>query len=128
MNNKVLEAVMQGDENAVNAAISNGAAVDERDNAGRTPLMAAVYKNMSFVAEALIDHGADINAADHEGHSVLYYAAAHGNFESVYMLYERNIKLDQNDLGFVNALEAARENGYANVVELLVAAEKQQNG
>ncbi len=107
--NPLFEAAMNGDAEAAEQAIANGISPNLTDEQGRTPLMIAVYKNRSMLTEILIQHGADVNAKDNEGYSVLYYAGAHGNFESVYSLYEHGVRLDKNDPSFVETLTVATE-------------------
>lgn len=118
---------MRGDFQEVAGSV-NAENVNLKDENGRTPLMAAVFKNLAMIAEKLIENGADVNAQDNEGYSVLYYAAVHGRFESTYLLYESGAKMDKNDPAFQNILEGAREKGHAHIVELLIAAEQKQNG
>jgi ankyrin repeat protein len=127
MDEDLIIATMEGDQAKVEALIALGADVNQKDDSGRTPLMAGVYKNLSFIGEVLIDAGADINDIDNEGFSVLYYAAVHGNFESTYMLYEREVKMNKTDPNFINILSATSENGHNHIVELLVVAEEKLN-
>lgn len=127
MINPLFEAAMEGNMAGVEKAIADGISPNSTDDEGRTPLMVAVYQNRAMLAETLIQHGADVNAKDKEGYSVLYYAGAHGNFESVYSLYENGAKFDKNDPSFVETWAAAQENGHAHIVELLEAASKESN-
>ena len=122
-----MTAVMNGDTEKVEEIV-NPENVNSKDENGRTPLMAAVYRNLTMTAEMLTKNGADVNAIDNEGFSVLYYSAVHGNFESTFLLYESGVKMDKNDPAFVNILEATREQGHDHIVELLIAAEAKQNG
>jgi ankyrin repeat protein len=59
--------VASGDTADVRGAIRDGAAIDERDATGRTPLMIAVSKQNHAVARLLIEHGAKVNARDKDG-------------------------------------------------------------
>ena len=121
-----MDAVMNGDFLKVEETVSSEN-VKVRDENGRTPLMAAVYKNLTMIAEKLIENGAHIHAVDSEGFSVLYYSAVHGNFESTFLLYQSGVKMDKNDPNFVNILDATKEQGHDHIIELLVAAEAKQN-
>ena len=123
----LMTAVMTGDNQRVEETV-NSENVNSKDENGRTPLMAAVYKNLTMTAEILAKNGANVNAMDDEGFSVLYYSAVHGNFESTFLLYELGAKMDKNDPAFVNILSATKEQGHNHIVELLVAAEIKQNG
>jgi Ankyrin repeats (many copies) len=53
---------------------AQGAALDARDELGRTPLMLAVMQNRLDVARLLLDRGADPNVADNSGHTPLQQA------------------------------------------------------
>ncbi len=123
---ELMTAVMNGDNLKVEE-ISNPENVNDIDKNGRTPLMAAVYKNLTMTAEVLIKNGADVNAIDREGFSVLYYSAVHGNFESTFLLYESGVKMDKNDPAFANILATTKDKGHDHIVELLVAAEAKLN-
>ncbi|XP_044410668.1 serine/threonine-protein phosphatase 6 regulatory ankyrin repeat subunit B isoform X7 [Triticum aestivum] len=52
---------------------------------GRTPLLFATYHN-GGTAEYLLDHGANQDKADHDGSTLLHYAAELGNCEMVELL------------------------------------------
>ncbi|MGE3858195.1 MAG: ankyrin repeat domain-containing protein [Dehalococcoidia bacterium] len=71
----LIEAAATGDLAAVRALIAAGAAVDERDARGRTPLFRAAQNGHLPVARALLAAGADVNAAD-EAADTPYYVAA----------------------------------------------------
>lgn len=53
--------------------LDNGANIDTRDNEGRTPLMAAAVLGNDMLMQYLIKQGADYNAVDNRGISVLDY-------------------------------------------------------
>ncbi|XP_044410650.1 protein TANC2 isoform X4 [Triticum aestivum] len=59
--------------------------VDLVDKEGRTPLLFATYHN-GGTAEYLLDHGANQDKADHDGSTLLHYAAELGNCEMVELL------------------------------------------
>jgi cytohesin len=58
----VLDAVTSGDGAALQAALSNGADVNERDGEDGTPLHAAVRRERTDMVRVLLDHGAEVNA------------------------------------------------------------------
>lgn len=68
---------------------------------------------------ALLDAGADINGADIDGDSALYYAASRGHSESVASLLKRGA--NPNLVGTGTALSAAAAAGNTQVVQLLLA-------
>ncbi len=67
-------------DDKLNLLIQKGAKTDIADINGQTPLMKAVNTNIEIV-KTLIENGADINAKDNHGTSVLMYAATLGKLE-----------------------------------------------
>lgn len=70
----VYRAVMRGSLSHVERAIRRGADIDWRDQSGATPLMRAAYNQDADIVKLLVGNGADVNAVDEEGESVLSYA------------------------------------------------------
>jgi len=121
----LMHAVMTGDLENVNKWV-NQSNVNLSDNSDRTPLMAAVFKNLTQIAETLLTAGANMYEKDKEGYSVLYYAAVHGNFESVMVLYENGFQYKQDLQTWEETIQETNNNGHAHIVELLEAIAKQQ--
>jgi hypothetical protein len=67
-------AAASGDTAQIALLLDQGAALDARDELGRTPLMLAVMQNRPDVARLLLDRGADPNVADNSGHTPLQQA------------------------------------------------------
>ncbi|HEY2465419.1 MAG TPA: ankyrin repeat domain-containing protein [Steroidobacteraceae bacterium] len=67
-------AVAQGDAAQTAVLLDQGAAIDARDPAGRTPLMLAVSEGRVEIVRLLLARGADPNAADNAGHTPLQQA------------------------------------------------------
>ncbi|XP_037471812.1 protein TANC2-like isoform X2 [Triticum dicoccoides] len=67
--------------------------VDLVDKEGRTPLLFATYHN-GGTAEYLLDHGANQDKADHDGSTLLHYAAELGNCEMVELLLAKGAYVD----------------------------------
>jgi len=55
--------------------LDNGARIDARDSANKTPLYLAVESGFDEAAVLLMDRGADINASDRNGETLLHAAA-----------------------------------------------------
>jgi ankyrin repeat protein len=56
-------------------ALQDGAAIDERDQFGLTPLHYAVAQKQDAMVEELLADGANLAAQDRDGKTPLYYAA-----------------------------------------------------
>ena len=67
-------AVAQGDVAQAATLLDQGAVIDARDDAGRTPLMLAVTQDRLEIVRLLLARGADPNAADNAGHTPLQQA------------------------------------------------------
>jgi hypothetical protein len=79
-------AVSQGDLAQAALLLDQGAVIDARDEAGRTPLMLAVIQNQLEIVRLLLSRGADPNAADNAGHTPLQQATQRNSREVAAML------------------------------------------
>jgi len=77
--------------------ISEGVAIDARDNEGSTALsQAPVYKNPQIV-RFLLDHGADVNARDNWGRTALFGAAEWHKPQNVRLLLDHGADVHVRD-------------------------------
>jgi len=81
-------AVAQGDVMQAATLLDQGAVIDARDAAGRTPLMLAVTQHKLEIVRLLLARGADPNAADNTGHTPLQQATKR-NLQDVAALLEQ---------------------------------------
>lgn len=81
-------AVAQGDVAQAASLLDQGAVIDARDAAGRTPLMLAVTEGKLEIVRLLLARGADPNAADSAGHTPLQQATKR-NLQAVAALLEQ---------------------------------------
>ena len=81
-------AVAQGDLAQTASLLDQGAVIDARDEAGRTPLMLAVTQDRLEIVRLLLARGADPNAADNTGNRPLQQAAKR-NLRDVAALLEQ---------------------------------------
>jgi hypothetical protein len=88
---EMVDAVSNGNLATVQKLFENGTGVDVRDSGGRTTLAVAQDAAM---ARWLIAHGADVNAADGDGQTVLMQQASAGRTEVVRALVNAGAKLD----------------------------------
>ncbi|MEM3400080.1 MAG: ankyrin repeat domain-containing protein [Candidatus Micrarchaeia archaeon] len=82
---------------------------------------AVIDGNVGRVVE-LVRKGADPNARDEYGNTVLYWAAIKGNVEIVRMLIEAGVDVNARGECERTALHLAAKNGHAEVVRMLVEA------
>ena len=78
MNEKLIQAAERGDTATVLQLLAAGAAINSRDRAGRTAVMAATHGNQVETVQALIAAGADINLQDNRQDNPFLYAGAEG--------------------------------------------------
>jgi ankyrin repeat protein len=112
-------AIRSGKTPVVAAMLENAAHVGVTDMHGSTPLMHAVLLADVGMMRLLIERGADVNAANHDGITALMWAA--GAADKVRLLLENGAKVDaRSGLGRTPLLIAATYAGNAEVVRLLI--------
>ena len=86
-----------GDGAKVRLLLARGAKVEARSNLGRTALMiAAAYDGSAEAARLMIEHGADVNARDKGGNSVLEQAASSNNIEVARLLIAKGANVNNS--------------------------------
>ena len=118
----LLRAARGSDLAAIERLVAKGALLDLPQQAGITPLMAAVGAGASptdtrgkfrteleslATAEALLAAGAGIDARDNNGRTALHYAAAAGYTDVAKALVDRGADLSAKDVDGVTPAEAA---------------------
>lgn len=81
-------AVAQGDVAQAATLLDQGAAIDARDQAGRTPLMLAVTQGRLEIVRLLLARGADPNVPDNTGHTPLQQARRQNSHDIAALLEE----------------------------------------
>lgn len=104
--------------------IARGAGVDAvaRNAMKVRPLHSAATMRAAAVVEALLAHGADPNALQEQGYTVLMSAAASGDAESVKALLAHGADASARGTDGKSALDHARERNRPGVVVLLEGA------
>jgi ankyrin repeat protein len=102
-----------------------GASVMDRNGGGWTPLMLAASAGSAPIVEALLAHGAPIDARvvggeQTEGMTALMAAALHGHANVIRLLIERGANVQLKATGGFTALTLATSKGYADCVDLLI--------
>ncbi|KAL2681114.1 hypothetical protein Neosp_008717 [[Neocosmospora] mangrovei] len=114
----LLLAAQRGYHAVILVLLAAGAAVDKRDNLGRTPLSWAV--GYPEVVEALLQAKADMDAVDVHQRSPLSYAAARAYDMTISLLLERGANANMADTEGKTPLLWARTKGNEGIVSLLL--------
>ena len=83
-------------------------------------LIGAVKSRDEGKIRDLLEKGADINATDEDGWTVLIYASNNGHLEIVRLLLEKGANINvTNQYGYTSLMRASK-NGYLETVKLLL--------
>lgn len=95
---------------------------DTISQVGWTPLMLAIYLGNSEIAKSLITAGADVNASDERGRTIIMYAAMGKNPDIVKFLIDAKAYLNGKDDMDETAMSLAAHNRNKKIPQLLEAA------
>jgi len=103
---KLIEAVKNGDLKNVETLIAPGVDLEARDNQNMTALMIAAKKGYTDIVSKLINAGANLGAKDRYGKTVLSYACKSGHTETVKILIANGAGKNEKNFGelFVSAV------------------------
>ena len=119
-------AAGHGDIDAVNLLLSHGAAVDGLDGSGATPLIVSMkwcaQYSHPWIASRLLKAGADIQAADKDGRTILHHAInPQLNVPGVDLLLEKGANpMASNNLG-ITSITQARALGFEETAQKMEA-------
>ncbi len=123
---RLWDAAIAGDTAAMIQALADGAdvnALDTRTNPnGRRALNWAAWYNHVSVIEALLAHGAEIDAVNNTGFSALHHAAEAGSPDAARALLARGADPSLTNFSGRGPIETARARGHTELVEILSAA------
>jgi hypothetical protein len=117
------DAVMSGDLNLTKALIAKGADVNEITKTifgFTTALVLASVLDRVEIAQALMDKGANVNAKDPAGDTVLMLAVKNGNVEMAQALMDKGANVDATDTMGNTVLMLAVKNGNVKMVQALM--------
>jgi ankyrin repeat protein len=122
-------AAYKGDLEMSSVLIEAGADVNARDERGWGPLAKSVYnadlkRGFAKVAQALIDAGANIEAAIGYGVRPLMLAAGYGETDVVEVLLKAGADVRATNEGGYTALMMVKQKHYVDVINLLHEAEQ----
>jgi ankyrin repeat protein len=129
MSSELIEAVRAGDLDKARALLAAGAAVDACDEGGWTAASLAVYnaearRGFADVVRALVDAGANIEAAIGYGVRPLMLAAGYGETAVVEVLLNAGADVMARNDGGYTALMMVKQKFYVDVINLLHEAEQ----
>jgi ankyrin repeat protein len=114
--------VERGQENAVAEAIKNQADVNERAEAGWTPLLMACAQGYPKIVRMLLRAGANPDIGNVRGFTPLIFGVNYSNVEVCKLLLEYEVTVDYQDPYGETALMRAAGNGNSEIVQLLLDA------
>ena len=124
LNEKLVEAVKNGDKKNVLISLIKGADLESKNDYRGTAFHVAASKGFDDILEILLQHGQDINMKGGNDLTAISYAAAYGKLSTVKFLGDKGALLDlqdgDGDTALTNA--AAGNDGSGNpevVAELL---------
>lgn len=92
-NTPLMNAACAGNEKMVELFLLNGADANAKNIDGATPLMTSVSGFSSInIVKMLVEHGADVNAADNDGWPVMFFASVKKNEEILQLLRDKGAK------------------------------------
>ena len=115
------DAAIEGDLDALAAALADGLDIDARDAQGRTAILAATVARQNAAVAALLDAGADVDLQDDRLDNPFLYAGAEGLLDIL-----RLVNAAGADPAITNryggiALIPASERGHVETVRYLLA-------
>lgn len=116
----LVDAAQRGDLGRVRTLLDAGAAIEQRDGRGRTPLLAATDGKHLAVALLLIERGANVNAQDQQRDSAFLLAGARGHTEIVRATLAAGADLASTNRYGGTALIPACHHGHVETVRLLL--------
>ena len=123
-------AAAGGSEDIVRLSLDRGFDVNLRVEGGKrlTPLMFAARMGHPIVVKLLLERGAEVDATDNDGNSILAHAAARGNESVVRILLDNGARTQCTNNKGCTALHHASHNGHAMVIEKLIKYGAEVNG
>ncbi len=116
-------AAAEGDAETIRALAAEGADLNARDNAGRTPVHVAAFASSEAALQALAEAGADMNALDGESYDAVTIAAVADDPDLMSLALSLGNRPDLVTSRWDGtALIAAAHLGHDEVVRRLIAA------
>ena len=114
------QGVLRGSLFLIQSALSKGAPIEAKDNAGRTALHIAATLDNADCLRVLLDKGAQIEAKDKSGKTALHQAAWAGHQNCLRTLLEKGAKIEDKDYDGRTALSIAALKGHLKCLRALL--------
>ncbi|KAL9616887.1 MAG: hypothetical protein Q9160_008276 [Pyrenula sp. 1 TL-2023] len=109
------EAALSGNADVVRLLLNRGADTQARDANGKTPRDVAEDLSAWFM-----DHGANVEAKNREGHTALYQFSMKGPLKAVEVLLDANARIEAAGPSRQTPLMVACDHGQTEIVRLLL--------
>ncbi|WNC17637.1 ankyrin repeat domain-containing protein [Brevibacillus brevis] len=120
LNQSLLAAVQQGDQDAILRLLAEGADINATDETGRTSALIAVHTDQLPIFQLLIEQGANINIRDQRLDNPLLYASAAGKLDFVQAAIAAGADTTITNRFGGTALIPAADRGHVAIVEELL--------
>ena len=110
----------RGQIDQVRGCISQGAAINVKDEGGRTPLMLAASNGYLDVVSLLVNAGARIDIEDGYGNTAFYLSAQNNEIELMGIFAYAGARIDVESDMFRITLKIAASEGYVEAVRFLI--------
>lgn len=121
LNRDLLQAVTEGDQEAVTKLLAEGADIDATDRGGRTSAMIAVHTDQLEMFELLVEHRANINIRDDRLDNPLLYSGAEGKMDFLKAAIAAGADTTITNRFGGTALIPAADRGHVEIVRELLA-------
>ena len=106
---KLLKAAETGDISTVNALLSTGASLFNRDREGHSALWLAAYNGHCDVVKSLLEHKADANTRGHDGWTPLMWAVYTNKIDVAQLLISHGGNVNAQGLNGETAIKLAKD-------------------
>jgi uncharacterized protein len=120
MSVQLIQAAEAGDTPIVLRLLQEGAAINARDAAGRTAVMAATHANRVETVRALLQAGADVNIRDNQLDNPFLYAGAEGLLDILKLTIDAKADTKLTNRFGGTALIPAAERGHVEIIKELL--------
>jgi len=121
-NQALFAAAASGQVERLDSLLAQGADVNGKNGAGRTPLMGAAFSGNVRAIRKLLAFGADPNAADNRGVTALMEAATQGYEDAVKALIAGGADVSVKDASGLTLMDRAKKSGHIRIAAILEQA------